>query len=359
MLEARESEDLPTRTLAATACSGQAITPPRQFVTLTKSAPVPSLRDRTLGRFRPVANLRQTNMSVGHDEHHDGTVETLALAAPLANGSDDVVDSVAEREALPSVVWQSIPRRRPAYRRTAFTVSILLHCGAAAVLAQPAFRLWREWELRLPRGHNSVALMASFASPKQESSATVRVPLPKVEAADEAVQRRAAELPATPLAQFASVVEAERVPLPMEDRRPTDVETPTPSKQPEHAPPKQTSEHRVTPRDMTTQIESVSSSASAESSGANQEAKITIVRRVEFYPPAALAAGLEGVVKLNVRVNAKGIVVHAAVREGSGHDVLDRAALDVIYRWQFSAGDDETGAPADFVVPIRFQIPRR
>ena len=261
-------------------------------------------------------------MSVGHYEHDDATVETPALIAPLANGSDEVIDSGAERDDLPNVAWRSIPRRRPAYRRTAFTVSILLHCGAAAVLAQPAFRLWREWELRLPRGHNSVALMASFASPQQESSATVRVPLP------------------------------------MEDRRPTNVETPTPSKQPEHAPPKQTSEHRVTPRDMTTQIESVSSSASAESSGANQEAKITIVRRVEFYPPAALAAGLEGVVKLNVRVNAKGIVVHAAVREGSGHDVLDRAALDVIYRWQFSAGDDEAGAPADFVVPIRFQIPR-
>src|SRR5436190_22410099 len=61
--------------------------------------------------------------------------------------------------------------------------SLLLHVAALAAALQP----WvsGKWELRLPKGHNQVALAASVSSPRTEAEAKVRIEQPPADATDE------------------------------------------------------------------------------------------------------------------------------------------------------------------------------
>lgn len=75
------------------------------------------------------------------------------------------------------------------------------------------------------------------------------------------------------------------------------------------------------------------------------------------YPVLARRRGLEGVVRLDVRVSAEGIPIAVKVRESSGHEALDEAALTAVWHWRFSparrGGEAVEGA---VVVPIRFNL---
>lgn len=74
------------------------------------------------------------------------------------------------------------------------------------------------------------------------------------------------------------------------------------------------------------------------------------------YPPPLIAARIEGLVKLRVQLSATGRVLDATVQKSSGHDALDRSALDVIRRWRFTAAGDEAPKDRMVIVPIRFKI---
>lgn len=75
------------------------------------------------------------------------------------------------------------------------------------------------------------------------------------------------------------------------------------------------------------------------------------------YPIMARRRGLEGVVRLDVRVSAEGIPIAVKVRESSGHESLDEAALTAVWHWRFSparrGGEPVEGA---VVVPVRFNL---
>ncbi|MBL8458292.1 MAG: energy transducer TonB [Zoogloea sp.] len=75
------------------------------------------------------------------------------------------------------------------------------------------------------------------------------------------------------------------------------------------------------------------------------------------YPLLARRRGLEGVVRLDVRVSAEGIPIAVKVRESSGHESLDEAALTAVWHWRFSparrGGEAVEGA---VVVPVRFNL---
>jgi periplasmic protein TonB len=59
------------------------------------------------------------------------------------------------------------------------------------------------------------------------------------------------------------------------------------------------------------------------------------------YPPFAVRNRYEGVVTIELHVNASGSVAEAHVQTSSGFNVLDDAALDVVRnRWHFPPGSD-------------------
>lgn len=82
-----------------------------------------------------------------------------------------------------------------------------------------------------------------------------------------------------------------------------------------------------------------------------------LVRHKPPYPSEARAQRIEGVVMLLVGVDAEGRVTSASVREGSGHALLDRAALEAVRTWRFSPAM-QNGRPvsATVEIPIRFNF---
>lgn len=75
------------------------------------------------------------------------------------------------------------------------------------------------------------------------------------------------------------------------------------------------------------------------------------------YPMLARRRGLEGTVRLEVRVSADGIPTAVRVRESAGHEALDEAAVTAVWHWRFvparRGGDAVEGV---VVVPIRFRL---
>jgi len=84
------------------------------------------------------------------------------------------------------------------------------------------------------------------------------------------------------------------------------------------------------------------------------------VRYKPPYPEEARAQRLEGTVLLLVSVDTGGEVTGAEVMTGSGHPVLDRAALAAIRSWRFEPARQDGVAIATRVeVPVRFCFEER
>lgn len=75
------------------------------------------------------------------------------------------------------------------------------------------------------------------------------------------------------------------------------------------------------------------------------------------YPLMARRRGLQGLVRLDVKVNAEGIPTSVKVKDSSGHEALDEAALTAVWHWRFAparrAGEAVEGS---VVVPVRFNL---
>ncbi len=76
------------------------------------------------------------------------------------------------------------------------------------------------------------------------------------------------------------------------------------------------------------------------------------------YPAEAKRLRQEGVVMVNVSVNAEGRVTDASLAHSSGFPLLDQAALQAVHHWTFeparAMGIPVASKPA---VPIRFKLP--
>jgi protein TonB len=77
------------------------------------------------------------------------------------------------------------------------------------------------------------------------------------------------------------------------------------------------------------------------------------------YPPDLLAAGVEGVVTLQLTIAANGGVERAVVAVSSGYPALDRSALDAVAQWKFRPATS-LGLPVSITVlkRVRFVITR-
>lgn len=75
------------------------------------------------------------------------------------------------------------------------------------------------------------------------------------------------------------------------------------------------------------------------------------------YPMLARRRGLEGTVRLEVRVSAEGIPTAVKVRDSAGHEALDDAATTAVWHWRFvPARRDGEAVEGVVVVPIRFRL---
>lgn len=75
------------------------------------------------------------------------------------------------------------------------------------------------------------------------------------------------------------------------------------------------------------------------------------------YPPASRRAGEQGKVIVRVLIGADGTAQDAELRQSSGFDRLDRAALETVRKWRYVPGK-RNGVPETmwFNVPINFVL---
>lgn len=71
-----------------------------------------------------------------------------------------------------------------------------------------------------------------------------------------------------------------------------------------------------------------------------------------FYPQEAIDRGLEGEVKLRLVLDDSGRVIDAAVLAGSGHPLLDRAALDAARQ----IGRIDASGARELLLPVVFRL---
>ncbi len=75
------------------------------------------------------------------------------------------------------------------------------------------------------------------------------------------------------------------------------------------------------------------------------------------YPSAARRRGWQGLVVVRVQVGADGLPQQVELAAGSGHGLLDQAALDAVRNWRFRPARRGTTAISDWLdVPIRFTL---
>lgn len=70
-----------------------------------------------------------------------------------------------------------------------------------------------------------------------------------------------------------------------------------------------------------------------------------------FYPPEAIALGLEGEVRLIVKVGADGEIDDVSIAASSGHAILDKAAIKAAYAMGRLGGSSQ-----ELIVPVIFQL---
>lgn len=71
-----------------------------------------------------------------------------------------------------------------------------------------------------------------------------------------------------------------------------------------------------------------------------------------FYPPEAVARGIEGEVRLIVKLSADGAVENVSIAASSGHPLLDNAAIKAAY-----AMGRLTGASSrELILPVIFRL---
>jgi protein TonB len=75
------------------------------------------------------------------------------------------------------------------------------------------------------------------------------------------------------------------------------------------------------------------------------------------YPLLSRRRGEEGTVVLRVFVNAEGAAEKVQIRTSSGHELLDRAAHDIVHQWRFvPARQGDQPVAAWVLVPISFRL---
>ncbi len=195
-------------------------------------------------------------------------------------------------------------------------VSLLLHGALIVAITQPPGRSEAPSEARpLDIRLNAVPHVEPASEPVSEPAAPAAVEPPPQPAAE----------PSTPAAPR---------PTPRATTRLEATPSPTPTAEPSPAPPPTAPESAPPSRAPapTTETRPTSTARPAPSDG---ELRQRLLRQLEpyfDYPLLAQRRGLQGVVTLQLTLNAGGEIVHVRVLESSGHPLLDRAAVSATER---------------------------
>ncbi len=82
-----------------------------------------------------------------------------------------------------------------------------------------------------------------------------------------------------------------------------------------------------------------------------------LITRELTYPAIARRKGWQGVVKLELHIEADGSITGLQLDETSGYAVLDRAALQCLQTAHIpDASQWLRGKPADIIVPVEYRL---
>ena len=71
-----------------------------------------------------------------------------------------------------------------------------------------------------------------------------------------------------------------------------------------------------------------------------------------FYPPEAVARGIEGEVRLILKLSAEGAVVEVSIAASSGHAILDNAAIKAA----LAMGRLSGASSRELILPVIFRL---
>jgi protein TonB len=79
--------------------------------------------------------------------------------------------------------------------------------------------------------------------------------------------------------------------------------------------------------------------------------------RPAVYPPRAIELGHQGEALVRVRLDTAGAAVEIVLWRGTGHELLDKAALAAVRGWQFMPAVRNGHTVAAWVeIPVRFRL---
>lgn len=90
---------------------------------------------------------------------------------------------------------------------------------------------------------------------------------------------------------------------------------------------------------------------------ATQAQPLGILNPAPVYPALARRQGWEGTVIVRAFVQMDGLPIQVVVEKGSGHKVLDNAALETIRQWKFKPVGQGPRAQGSWIeIPVRFAL---
>jgi len=98
--------------------------------------------------------------------------------------------------------------------------------------------------------------------------------------------------------------------------------------------------------------------ATAAEANAWHKAIFACIQRNKDYPAAARARGEKGVVQIAFAIDRQGHLISSLIAQASGHELLDRAAMETIHKAQpcLPPSPDLPGEAFNFTVPVAFSI---
>ena len=87
-------------------------------------------------------------------------------------------------------------------------------------------------------------------------------------------------------------------------------------------------------------------------------ALIVATRRYKRYPAIAMEKGWQGRVEVHMVIGANGMIASASIKTGSGHEILDNQALDMLKKGKTTVPIPAglRGREFSIVVPVIFNL---